>query len=119
MRRIVSLAVMTLWLLVSMTSNLRAEPCDRMGRGEGACKPTFGGYCDKRPGGCYGAPHPVNSPEEARSLLVMYYADQQGVVVGRIEERRWGYEAEILDRNNAVIDRVMVHRRSGRIRSLF
>jgi hypothetical protein len=119
MSRIVLLSAMTLWLLFAMASWAGAEPCDRMGCGEGACRPTFGGYCDKRPGGCYGAPHPVNSPEEARTLLVAYYADQQGVVIGRIGERRWGYEAEILDRNNAVIDRVMVHRHSGRIRSLF
>ena len=102
-----------------MPGNLRAEQCAGMGQMGAMCKPTYGGYCDKRPRSCYGAPHPVNSPEEARVLLEGYYADQQGVVIGQVVERRWGFEAEILDRHNVVVDRVMVHRRSGRIRSLF
>ena len=111
--------VIILCLLLSMTSSSGAEPGNGPGRGELPCKPTYGGYCAKMPGGPYGARHPVNSPEEARALLERYYSDQKGLTVGRIEERRWGFEAEVLDRNNVVIDRVMVHRRSGRIRSLF
>ena len=112
-------AVITLCLLLTMTNEAGAEPGNGPGRGEMPCKPTYGGYCAKMPGGPYGARHPVNSPEEARALLERYYADQKGLTVGRIEERRWGFEAEVLDRNNAVVDRVMVHRHSGRIRSLF
>ena len=112
-------AVITLCLLLTFTGKSGAEPGNGPGRGEMPCKPTYGAYCDKRPGGSYGARHPVNSPEEARALLERYYADQKGLTVGRIVERRWGFEAEVMDRNNEVIDRVMVHRRSGRIRSLF
>jgi hypothetical protein len=101
--------------LFAMTTPLHAGRSSGMEGG----KATYGGYCEKRGEGCYGARRPVNSADEARALLVEYYADQKGVVIGRIVEKRWGFEAEIRDRDDVVRDRVVVHRRSGWIRSMF
>lgn len=38
--------------------------------------------------------------------------------VSEIMEKKWGFRANILDKNGSVIDRVMIDKRTGRIRSL-
>lgn len=109
-------------ILIS-TGFLHAEPGNApgfcIGKGRGWFQQYIGGLGDRIPGGCYGARQPMNSIDEARKLLEEYYAERKDVVIGRIEDRRWGFDAEILDRNNKLIDRVMVHRRTGRIRSMY
>ncbi len=58
--------------------------------------------------------------EQARRVIDTYLADNgQKLTVGDISERNWYFEAEILDRDKTVIDRVIVDKRSGRIRSIY
>lgn len=78
---------------------------------------TYNGYCNNQNWGWYGARKSVTSVEEARRDFVEYYAGTD-VKVGRIVEKAGYFEAEILDRNNKVVDRVIIHKRSGRIRSI-
>lgn len=82
-----------------------------------SCSPEMRGRCGKRRGDWYGASQPVPSAEDARKLLVNYFADREYTVSG-MTEKKWGFRADILDRNGVVIDRVMIDKRSGRIRSL-
>jgi len=82
------------------------------------CKPGMRGQCGKRPGDWYGARQPVANEAEARTLLLNYFAGQ-GYSVSRITERRWGFKAEIINKDGKVVDRVMIDKRSGRIRSLY
>lgn len=85
---------------------------------DGTCRTEMRGRCGKRLGDWYGASHPVDSVEEARGLLLNYFAGQ-GHTVTDVTEKKWGYRAEIVDKSGKIIDRVMIDKRSGRIRSLY
>ncbi len=76
------------------------------------------GRCGKRRGDWYGARQPVSSATEARTLIENYFAGQ-GYVISGVTERRWGFWAEILGQDGKIVDRVMIDKRSGRIRSLY
>jgi hypothetical protein len=85
---------------------------------EATCRPEMRGRCGKRQGDWYGARQPVADVSEARGLLQNYFSGR-GYTVSGITEKRWGFRAEILDKDGKVVDRVMIDKRSGRIRSLY
>lgn len=93
-------------------------PPDWCKSGGATCKPEMRGQCGKRRGDWYGARQPVANEAEARTLLQNYFAGQ-GYAVSALTERRWGFKAEIVDKDGKVVDRVMIDKRSGRIRSLY
>jgi hypothetical protein len=68
--------------------------------------------------GSYGEKRQVTSKEEARKILQAYFA-KQNVTIGEIVEQDLYYEAEILDKNKKVTDKVIINKRTGRIRSIF
>jgi len=84
---------------------------------EGSCSPEMRGRCGKRRGDWYGARQPVADAAEARRLFMNYFSGKE-YTVSEVVEKKWGFRADILDRNGRVIDRVMIDKRSGRIRSL-
>lgn len=86
--------------------------------GDVTCRPEMRGRCGKRRGDLYGAPQPVADAAEARQLLLQYFAGQE-YTVAEVTEKRWGFKAEIIDKDGKVVDRVMIDKRSGRIRSLY
>ncbi|MFZ4859958.1 MAG: hypothetical protein ACOYL3_26640 [Desulfuromonadaceae bacterium] len=85
---------------------------------EGSCIPEMRGKCGKRRGDWYGARQPVTSAAEAERLIGNYYAGQE-YSVSAVTEKKWGFKADILDKNKKVIDQIMIDKRSGRIRSLY
>lgn len=88
------------------------------GRNCGQRERPYGGYCQGPRWGWYGARNPVNSPDEAQKLLARFF-EGEDVVIGPVKERELIFEAEIRDKKNNVIDRVIVHKRTGRIRSIY
>jgi hypothetical protein len=84
---------------------------------EGLCDPEMRGRCGKQRGDWYGASQPVANVEEARELLQSFFTGKE-YHVSEITEKKWGFKADILDKNGTVVDRVMIDKRSGRIRSL-
>lgn len=87
--------------------------------GSGRCVPNGGNrWCYKRNGDCYGERQPVRDAEEAKQFIKQQY-EGRNLTVSPLIERRWGYEAEIRDHNGTLIDRIMLNKRSGRIRSLY
>lgn len=84
----------------------------------GSLSPEMRGRCGKRRGDWYGARQPVANVTDARALLVNYFAGK-GYTVSEVNEKKWGFRAEILDRDGKLVDRVMIDKRSGRIRSLY
>jgi len=77
----------------------------------------YGGYCPGSRWGWYGAKRMVRTSEEAGLILREYFPAD--IKIGLIRERKWFFEAEILDKNNRLIDIVIVNKRTGRIRSIF
>ncbi len=78
---------------------------------------AYGGYCNTLSGDGYGARRSVQSAEDVRNGLAEYYANNR-LIVGKLVEKTAYFEAEILDNENKIIDRVVIHKRSGRIRSI-
>jgi hypothetical protein len=66
----------------------------------------------------YGAKAPVATVEEARAALEEHYKGTD-LKVGKIEEKELYFEAEVLDKKGEVSDRVVIDKRTGRIRSIY
>ncbi len=78
----------------------------------------YGDYCQGSRWGWYGARNPVKTTEDARKLLV-YYFEGGNVIIGKITEREWYFEADIRDKTDNLVDRVIVDKRTSRIRSIY
>jgi len=78
----------------------------------------YGGYCEGPGWGWYGAPTPVTTAEAARNYLEKYF-EGKDVVIGTITEQGMFFKADIKDRDGKLLDQVIIHRRSGRIRSTY
>ena len=79
-------------------------------------KTPYGDYCPMQ--GWYGARKPVRTADEAKRFF-RNISKNKPVVIGNIKEREWFFEAEIKDKNNKLLDIVIVDKRTGRIRSTY
>jgi hypothetical protein len=66
----------------------------------------------------YGEKHPVRTVEDARENLNEFYSGL-GYTVFSIKELELYFEAEVRDKSGKVVDRVVIDKRTGRIRSIF
>lgn len=66
----------------------------------------------------YGEKRPVSSIQEAREALAEHFAGK-GLTVGEITEKEFFFEAEILGKDRKPVDRVIIDKRTGRIRSIY
>ena len=78
----------------------------------------YGDYCPGYKRGWYGAKIAVKTAKEAKKILQEYFKNEP-VLIGNIKEREWFFEADIKDRNNNLIDKVIIDKRTGRIRSIY
>jgi hypothetical protein len=74
-------------------------------------------YGGSREGG-YGEKKEVLTPADAEKILKQYFA-KKNVTIGEIKERELYFEAEVRDKDNKLIDKVIVDKRTGRIRSIY
>jgi hypothetical protein len=80
----------------------------------------YGNYCPGMKWGPYGVRRPVKTAAEAKEVIETYLAgNDRGARVGKIVAKDLYFEAEILDRNGKLIDREIVDKRTGRIRSIY
>ena len=82
------------------------------------CRSENHGKCGKRKGDWYGARRAVGSAEDARSQLTAYFTGQN-VTISDITEKPWRFEADVINQNGDIVDRVIIDRRSGRVRSIY
>jgi hypothetical protein len=62
----------------------------------------------------------VRSVEEAKQVIETYFASMgENVGTGKIEEKGLFFEVEILDKDGALMDKAIVDKRTGRIRSIY
>ena len=78
----------------------------------------YGGYKKGTAETGYGEKRPVTTIEEARKALTEYFA-KKDVKIGEIREQELFFEAEIRDKSNNLVDKVIVDKRTGRIRSTY
>ncbi len=90
----------------------------RGGRSSGEMgPPPFGDYCPRRHADHYGARQPLKTPEEARERLRFFFNIPLAQITLR-KEVRMGYIADITNADGSLFDRVIIDKRSGRIRSI-
>ncbi len=111
-------------LLVSLSIIMTPLVSEAQGQGYGAGRYRGGPYGETCPGprggGPYGARKAVTSADQAKQVIEAYFsASGRAVGTGTIEERRWFFMAEILDTDGTTIDKVIVDKRTGRIRSIY
>jgi len=88
--------------------------------GNGTCphKTPYGDYCPGPHRGWYGAGKQVKTETEARQILEEYFKGEK-VVITVVREKDRFFEAEVRDEKNALLDVVIVDKRTGRIRSIY
>lgn len=69
-------------------------------------------------GGTYGEKQRVTTRKEAKRLLNDYFS-KKNVTIGQIREKQYYFEADVLDTKGKVVDKVIVDKRTGRIRSIY
>ena len=80
----------------------------------------YGQFCPGPRSRPYGAPKAVGTANEARQVIESYYMGcGQHLRCGKVEEKTGYFEADMLDHEGAVVDKVIVDKRTGRIRSIY
>jgi hypothetical protein len=80
----------------------------------------YGRSCPGHRGGPYGARQTIKTTDEAKQAIEKYFAESgQTVQVAIVGERRRFYVAEITDPAGTLIDKLIIDKRSGRIRSIY
>lgn len=78
-----------------------------------------GNYCEGPGWGWYGERKAVRTETEAKRVLMHYFSSYDDIRINNIKERKWFFEAEIRDKENKLIDVVIIDKRTGRIRSIY
>lgn len=110
MRKQILMGLLTLGMLFQY---LIAVP-GAYGTDEKGGKYPYGGSRE----GEYGEKKEVLTPGDAERILRQYFS-KKNVTIGEIREKELYFEAEVRDENNKVIDKVIVDKRTGRIRSIY
>jgi len=82
----------------------------------GEMRPRAFPYGESRGG--YGERKAVSSGDEARRMIRDYFSGRD-VKIGDVRERDLFFEADIRDRHGALVDKVIIDKRTGRIRSTY
>lgn len=82
------------------------------------CPFIYGHYGQGERWGWYGAKRVVRTPVEAREIIERI-VQKKDIRVLRITNKPHFFVGEIINRNGAVVDRVLIDKRTGRIRSMY
>ena len=83
------------------------------------CQPVYGNYWRSSKWGWYGARREVRTPLEAREILEKLFLHKRGIRVVNIIDKSKFFVAEIRNSRGAVIDLILIDKRTGRVRSMF
>jgi len=106
-------------VLISLPAASSAQPW-RYGMHDKYERHPYGQFCPGLRGDPYGARRLVRTTDEAKQVLEQYFEGTgRKVGIGNIEERRWFFIAELLSPEGVLIDKAIVDKRTGRIRSIY
>lgn len=83
------------------------------------CQPTYGYFIHSDKWGWYGARREVKTPVEAKEILEHIFVHNTNIKTITIRERAHFFVAEIKNKNDAMIDLILIDKRTGRVRSMF
>lgn len=104
MKNISMIIILCVLVLISTTSLLNAE--------------TKASPYGESNGKGYGEMRAVSTLDDAKRILIRYFSGKE-IKIGLIVEKELFFEAEILDKHSNLIDRVIIDKRTGRIRSIY
>jgi len=76
------------------------------------------GQLQKGGQGSYGEKQKIATAGEARKVMEKHFANKD-VLIGEVLEKELYFEADIMDKKQTVIDKVIVDKRTGRVRSIY
>jgi hypothetical protein len=80
----------------------------------------YGHFCPGMGMGPYGVRRAIRTSEDARRAIANYFTSiGESIRPGKIEEKDLYFEVELLDKHDAVVDKAIVDKRTGRIRSIY
>jgi len=115
MKRILLIIILCSFILIIATFNAFAQQSENGWRGR---RYHYGTYYPGPREGCYGERKAVRTKTEARKKLLRYFPYGKETI-GEIKDRNLFFEVEIKDRNNRTVDRIIIDKRTGRIRSAY
>jgi hypothetical protein len=119
MKQYVAYCMLIVFAVVAVPLVSSAQPW-RHGIPDSYERPPYGQFCPGMRGGPYGERKPVRTKDEAKQALEQYFESTgKKVGIGAIEERRWFFVAEVLNPEGMLIDKALVDKRTGRIRSIY
>ena len=98
--------------LIAAFGMLASQPTAHAGERRSADYP----YGESRGG--YGEKKAVSNAQEARRMIRDYFAGKN-VKIGELREHELFFEADIRDKRGALVDKVIIDKRTGRIRSMY
>lgn len=81
--------------------------------------PAYGQYWRSYKWGWYGAKRVVKTSGEANDIIVQFYVPQNGIRIRRIIEGPRFFHADIINSKGVVVDKVIIDKSTGRIRSIY
>jgi len=78
----------------------------------------YGTYCTGPQEGQYGERKAVRTERDARKVLLKHFSSGRETI-GEIRDRVLFFEVEIKGRDNKTVDRIIIDKRTGRIRSTY
>lgn len=83
------------------------------------CQPVYGNYWRSSKWGWYGARRVVKTPLEAKEILDQFLLHNRGIRVVKIVDKPHFFIAEIINSRGAIVDLILIDKRTGRMRSMF
>jgi hypothetical protein len=115
MKKVLLTFLLTIFVMILPDSRLLAQNDENGWKGS---RYHYGTYCtgplEKR----YGERRAVRTEGEARRELLKYFSPEKEII-GEIKDRGFFFEAEIKDKDNKIVDKVIIDKRTGRIRSIY
>ena len=107
--------VVSLTAFLTMTTLSSAEE-----KKEGLIQcPAYGQYWRSYKWGWYGAKRVVKTSGEANDIIVQFYVPANGIRIRKIIEGSRFFHADIINSKGVVVDKVIIDKRTGRIRSIY
>lgn len=115
MRKTLFILILAIFLLLLLNISIFAQPGNSGWKGSKYHYGTY--YADPRER-CYGERKVIRDERDARKVLLRHFKHDREAI-GNIKDRNLFFEVEIRDRDNKTIDKVIIDKRTGRIRSVY
>jgi uncharacterized membrane protein YkoI len=109
------IAIFSILIVLSVHFTAFSQPDGSRWKGN---KYHYGTYYTDPQEKCYGERKAIKTERDARKILLRHFSPGRETI-GEIRDRNLFFEVEIKSRDNKTIDRIIIDKRTGRIRSVY